>query len=362
MQSDDTKMGHVSTPSQKPAFAFPSGGMRARVRDFDWASTPLGARERWSSELILVTEQVLDSGFPKAVAWGPELTTIYNDAFRPILGEKPEALGRSFADIWSEAWDEIGPIARRALEGEATYIEDYPLLINRSGQLETACFTFCYSPLRLRDGTVAGILDTVVETTATVRAQADLSVANQELAHRLKNTLALVQAIASQTLRHVTPKEAVTSFRDRIQALAYAHDVLLKQNWASGSLKQIICDSLEPHNDHEQFEISGPELMIGSRAAMSLSLMLHELATNAVKYGALSARQGRVFVSWHLDAGHLVFHWREAGGPTVSEPCHKGFGSRLTARGVGIRSKISRNFPPEGFQLHMTVPIEEIGS
>lgn len=75
--------------------------MREQVLAFDWASTPLGSRDQWCAELNLVVEHVLDSGFPKAVVWGPQLTTIYNDAFRPILGNKPEALGRSFADIWS---------------------------------------------------------------------------------------------------------------------------------------------------------------------------------------------------------------------------------------------------------------------
>lgn len=336
--------------------------MRALVRDFDWAATPLGPREGWSAELNLVVEQVLDSGFPKAVVWGPELTTIYNDAFRPILGDKPEALGRSFAEIWSEAWDEIGPIAEQAFAGKATYIEDFPLIIDRTGQPEKAWFTFCYSPLRLRDGSVGGMLDTVVETTATVRARADLSVVNQELAHRLKNTLALVQAIASQTLRHVTEKEAVASFRDRLHALAHAHDVLLRQNWMGGSLRQIIRDSLQPHNGLGQIEIGGPDLEIGSRAAMTLSLMLHELATNASKYGSLSVRAGRVHLSWAVSDDLLHLHWREVNGPEVSQPTRKGFGSRLTARGVGIRSRINRRYAPKGFELDMTVPLDEIST
>ena len=84
--------------------------MSRRVDEFDWNSTPLGDRKAWPTELTLAVQQILDSGFPKAAVWGPRLTTIYNDAFRPILGDKREALGRSFADIWSEVWEEIGPI------------------------------------------------------------------------------------------------------------------------------------------------------------------------------------------------------------------------------------------------------------
>ena len=167
--------------------------MAKLIEEFDWSSTPLGPRAGWPPELQTFVRHILESGFPAAIVWGDGLTTIYNDAFRPILGDKPEALGRSFAEIWSEAWDKIGPIADRAFEGQSTYIEDYPLTINRLGEPEQAWFTFCYSPLRIGDGTVAGMMDTVIETTATVRARSDLALVNHELSHRLKNTLAIVQ-------------------------------------------------------------------------------------------------------------------------------------------------------------------------
>jgi PAS domain-containing protein len=164
------------------------GGMAKLVNEFAWDSSPLGPRVDWPAELQTFVRHILESGFPAAIVWGEGLVTIYNDAFRPILGNKPEALGRSFADVWAEAWDKIGPIADRAFAGSATYIEDFPLVINRLGEPEQAWFTFCYSPLRLSDGTVAGMMDTVVETTATVRGRSDLALLNQELGHRLKNT------------------------------------------------------------------------------------------------------------------------------------------------------------------------------
>lgn len=145
-----------------------AGDMRTRIDSFDWSTTPLGPRMDWPSELEIVVQQILDSRFPKAIVWGADFTTIYNDAFLPILGEKSDTLGRSFADIWSEVWDEIGPIAANAYAGTPTYIEDFPLTINRSGQNEQAWFTFCYSPLRLADSSIAGMLDTVIETTGKV--------------------------------------------------------------------------------------------------------------------------------------------------------------------------------------------------
>src|SRR5690242_11581573 len=177
------------------------GPMARAVRAFDWAGTPLGPPAGWPLELKTATGLLMESAFPGALVWGPELTTIYNDAFRPILGRKPEALGRSFRDIWSEAWEIIGPIAQRALAGESTFIEDFELEIERFGRPELAWFTFCYSPVRLADGSVGGMLDTVVETTATVHARQASKLMRQELGHRLKNTLAMAQSIAWHTLR-----------------------------------------------------------------------------------------------------------------------------------------------------------------
>ncbi|WP_238193183.1 sensor histidine kinase [Methylobacterium frigidaeris] len=145
--------------------------MAHRLHTHDWAATPLGPMEAWPAELRSAAAFVMENRFPAALVWGPHLVTIYNDAFGPILGAKPEALGRSFADVWSEAWTEIGPIVERAMSGRSTFIEDYPLRIDRSGHGEDAFFTFSCSPVRGADGEVLGMIDTVVETTAAVRAR-----------------------------------------------------------------------------------------------------------------------------------------------------------------------------------------------
>lgn len=334
--------------------------MREKVARFDWASSALGPRDQWCAELKVIVEQVLDSGFPKAVVWGNSLTTIYNDAFIPILGAKPEALGRSFADIWSEVWDDVQPLAEKAMAGESTFLEDHPFTIMRGERPEQAFFTFCYSPLRIADGSVGGMLDTVIETTATVRARADLAIANEELAHRLKNTLAMVQAIASQTLRDVTEQESVKSFRQRLQSLAHAHDVLLRQSWTEVSLRQVIEDSLQPHDHSGQIEMSGPAVEIGSRTTMSLSLVLHELATNALKYGALSDMGGKIYLQWSTSEDMFHFSWKESGGPIVVEPTRIGFGSRLIARGIGNHCEVSKSYSPGGFKLEMSAPLSDL--
>jgi PAS domain S-box-containing protein len=169
--------------AEAPPADFLTGGgaMGARIRAHGWAATPLGPLEAWPPSLRSAVGMVLGSKFPACLVWGPGLTTIHNDAFRPILGAKPEALGRPFSEVWSEAWHEVGPIAGRALAGEATFVEDFPLAVERGGGPERAFFTFCCSPVRDEAGRVAGFLDTVVETTGKVLAERDLRASEERL-------------------------------------------------------------------------------------------------------------------------------------------------------------------------------------
>ena len=172
----------LRTPQEQgAAFWQGGGGMGERVRAHDWSATTLGDPGHWPPALRTAVSIVLNSHFPKALVWGPGLVTFYNDAFRPILGAKPEALGRSFRDVWAEAWDSIGPLADRAFAGEATFIEDFPLVLDRNGEPERAWFTFCYSPVRDESGAVVGMIDTVIETTRTVLARQTAAELNQRL-------------------------------------------------------------------------------------------------------------------------------------------------------------------------------------
>jgi signal transduction histidine kinase len=154
------------------AFEFLSGDgeMATAIRVHDWAATPLGPIQGWPDVLKTSIALMLGSHFPQAIVWGPSLTTLYNDAFIPILGGKAGALGQGFDVIWSEVWDQLDPIAQAAFSGRATYIEDFPLIVSRGAEPDQAYFTFCYSPIRDERGVVVGMLDTVTETTATVTA------------------------------------------------------------------------------------------------------------------------------------------------------------------------------------------------
>lgn len=326
------------------------------IRAFDWSTTPLGPMAQWSIELRTAVSLMLESGFPKALVWGPGLVTLYNDAFRPILGDKPEALGRSFREVWAEVWDSIGPIADRAFAGEATFIENYRLEIERYGRRETAWFTFSYSPVRLADGRVGGLMDTVVETTAAMRTQIESEVLREELAHRLKNTLAMVQAIASRTFSDAQEKEA---FQARLTALAEAHDVLQCQHWSAVSMRATVDALLALHG--RRFDIAGPDVQLGAKATVGLSLVLHELATNAIKYGALSVPQGRVSLHWDIQADELAMCWRESGGPAVAAPTRQGFGSRLIDMGLLGTGHVERRYPVAGVEVELRVPLNELG-
>jgi hypothetical protein len=148
--------------------------MRRRVRDFDWASTPLGPIESWPLVLRSTVDTILASAFPNIVLWGPELIQIYNDAYVPIIGVKhPAALGHGNREIWPEVWNINGPVFDRVLEGETVTREDslYPLA-RRDGGTEDVYLTISYSPVRTDDGTIGGALVTMFETTLRVRAKA----------------------------------------------------------------------------------------------------------------------------------------------------------------------------------------------
>jgi PAS domain S-box-containing protein len=157
-----------------------------------------------------------------------------------------------------------------------------------------------------------------------------------ELNHRVKNTLATVQAIAFQTLKgNVSLAEARQRFEARLMALSRAHNLLTEQNWGGAALDRIVRDATEHlAGDQPRFEVDGPPVWLSPRAALALALALHELGTNAAKHGALSREEGRIEVRWREDGDRLRLDWKETGGPPVEVPAGRGFGSRLIEQGL----------------------------
>ncbi|WP_160310594.1 PAS domain S-box protein [Microvirga vignae] len=188
-------------------------------------------------------------------------------------------------------------------------------------------------------GSPSRIFGAVYDITDRKRMEEQRQLLMQELTHRVKNTLAMVQAISTQTLRSAPSLEAAGMlFGERLAALARANDTLLQENWSSASIGVIVEGATQSHNDHGRIHFSGPDVRLGPKAALALSLALHELCTNAAKYGALSVDTGQVEITWDVagdgDAALFWFRWQESGGPPVKSPERKGFGSRLIERSL----------------------------
>ncbi|MDO8411389.1 MAG: HWE histidine kinase domain-containing protein [Phenylobacterium sp.] len=198
-------------------------------------------------------------------------------------------------------------------------------------------------------------------------AEEHLRLMVHELNHRVKNSLATVQAISAQTLRgREVPLEVREALTSRLLALAKAHDVLTDARWAGARLEEIAAQAAEPYGA-ERFRIEGPGVILPPRAAIAMALAFHELATNAAKYGALSNGSGEVLLAWRLEEGanppKLELKWREQGGPPVKPPTRKGFGSRLIQRGLAAEfvGEVRMDFPPSGLVCEMEVALPAPG-
>jgi two-component sensor histidine kinase len=333
----------------------------------DWSTTELGRIADWPVALKTAVSLILNSHFPQCIAWGEALSTIPNDAYLTILGEKPDALGRPFGDVWGETWFELAPMVADVFAGKATFVEDFPLTIDRHGYPEQAWFTFCYSPIRDENGKIVGLLDTVTETTRSVELHAQQQVLSSELGHRLKNLLAVVQAVASQTLRQAPDlKTAGQALSFRLAAFGRAADVLTASHWEDADLHALIESALATHGSiKDRFYMEGPPVRFRSEVALGLTLTFHELATNAVKYGALSNDIGHVEVKWSVTAGpedeskRFRLTWREIGGPAVVPPTRRGFGSLMIERSTQgyLRGEITVEYRPDGLVFGIDAPL-----
>ncbi|MDG3577935.1 response regulator [Rhizobium sp. YJ-22] len=165
-----------------------------------------------------------------------------------------------------------------------------------------------------------------------------------ELNHRVKNTLATVQAMASQTLKHTTsPKDFARTFTGRIHALSKAHSMLSDATWEGACLSELVRDQLSLGAlDAARFAVEGPTLQLKPQQALHFALIIHELATNATKYGAHSTPEGRVLVNWRIEGGMLIFNWTETGGPPVEVTGRRGFGSTLIEHSARAEDGMAR--------------------
>lgn len=204
------------------------------------------------------------------------------------------------------------------------------------------------------------------DITERKRAEEQRTLLINELNHRVKNTLATVQSIASQTLRNAsTMPEAKEAFEGRLMALARAHDVLTTESWEGAELRNIVAQALAPYRSfgEDRLTIRGPEVRLSPRIALALSMALQELTTNAVKHGSLSNTTGRVDIAWDIaraePGSRLHLRWQESGGPPVQPPIRQGFGSRLIERSLAreLNGDVQITFHPEGVLCTVDAPL-----
>lgn len=195
------------------------------------------------------------------------------------------------------------------------------------------------------------------------RAEEQRLVLTRELEHRLKNTLALVQAIAGQTFRHdnATP-EAREAFALRLVVLGRAHDILTQASWTNAPIRAVIESALAPHHTAGRFCIEGPDLQLAAQPALTLALALHELATNATKYGAREGAVGELTLCWSVAEERFRLRWSEHGGPPVQAPTRKGLGTRLIERGLGMdfEAEVCLTYASPGFDCTIDAPLSAV--
>ncbi|HEX8470460.1 MAG TPA: HWE histidine kinase domain-containing protein [Brevundimonas sp.] len=186
-----------------------------------------------------------------------------------------------------------------------------------------------------------------------------------ELHHRIKNMLATVGAITDQSLRTATSMAHARSAIDgRFAALARAHDLLTRSSWENATINSTVRSAIEPFDQGgERFIISGEDIRITSSSVIAFAMTLNELCTNTTKFGALSLPSGQVDISWRVDGGRVHFDWAESGGPAVTEPTRKGFGTRMiTALGQQLKGQVALDYNSNGFVYSLNVPVEALVS
>lgn len=288
---------------------------------------------------------------------GPALSTAEDEA---------EAIGRPWIDAWTRAEDReaVAAALDRARLGRPSRFQAQS---EAGGAVRW--WDVAITPIGAAPDRPERILAVSRDITEQKLTEARQTLLMQELAHRMKNTMAMVQAVAAQTMRNAPSLEAAgAALAARLLALAKAHDILLQGSFARASLSGLVEGAVSLHGDGVagRFRIDGPDLTLGPRHGMTLALMLHELGTNAAKYGALSVAAGWVCITWNVaeaEGGQtLRFRWEESGGPPVSPPTRTGFGTRLIARSLAhsFGGTAHLSYPREGAVLTFEAPLDVV--
>jgi PAS domain S-box-containing protein len=300
-------------------------------------------------------------------SWNDSATRLYGYTSDEILGKPVTVL------IPKDRRDEEPGIIERIRKGER--VDHYETVRRRKdgGLIE---ISLTVSPIRDAAGRVVGASKIARDIAERRRAEEQERLLLREMNHRIKNLFSLASGVVTLSARAAkTPPELAEMIRERLSALSRAHALTLPEITGTGAriersttLAALVRTVLLPYvgdplGDAKAMRISGPEILVGAKAASNLALLLYEFATNAAKYGALSAAEGWVDVDWSVEDGRLKLRWRERGGPALAhEPDFKGFGSRLS-EGIlagAFRGEISRDWARAGLTIHLSMPADTL--
>ncbi|ASY63562.1 Chemotaxis protein methyltransferase CheR [Sinorhizobium sojae CCBAU 05684] len=265
-----------------------------------------------------------------------------NDAFLDLSGyDREEVLGQSLNFLMARGTD---PDAQARIDAAfAGTTKGGSEICYRRKDGSEFWAAILISPVRDKSGEIVQHFASFVDLTDHKQEEAQSRMLIDELNHRVKNTLATVQSIVWQALRNTSDPNVIReSIESRLFALSRSHDLLTRENWEGAGLHDLIKAALEPfgvaNGVSEHFVITGRNIRVSPKVALALGIAFHELATNAVKYGAFSNKAGSVLISWMIEpssAGNrLLLRWQEKDGPPVTPPSRKGFGSRVIERGL----------------------------
>lgn len=291
-----------------------------------------------------------------------------NDSYLILTGyAREEVMGQRFNCLLAQAADP--QVLTQVKAAFASGAEGFDVECRRKDTSTFWASTFI-SPVRDKAGAIVEHFVSLADLSRHKREEDRLRLLLDELNHRTQNTLATVQAIAAQTLRAAIDKDVYDLFEGRILALSKAHGLLGRENWQALSLRDVLQHILEPFglSDRQvaRFILQGEDITLPPKAALTLAMVFHELATNAVKHGALSnGGGGQIDISWRVEPSSqgrsMRLQWLESGGPRVTAPLHKGFGSRLIQTGLALDldGQVRLDYAPTGLTCEIVMPLPQ---
>ena len=283
------------------------------------------------------------------------IITSWNKGAELVFGfTAEEAIGQPITIVIPEdRRDEERTILTRIRRGER--IEHYETVRQRKqGGLITISLTV--SPVKDAEGKIVGASKIARDISEPKRNQEQIVTLAREAEHRSKNILAAVLSLTKLS-QSDTPEGLKQAIEGRIRALANVHSLFVQSRWIGAELSAVAAQELAPYAEEARVRIDGPQVLLEPGTAQSIAVVLHELATNAAKYGALSTAKGRVALKWSHEADErLILHWMETGGPPVTEPTRQGFGGRVIDRMIGdLKGKMRFDWHPDGLVCEISL-------